>query len=130
MKTRELIESYPFISDEERAGLLGAISTRGKWKGYLLARAPSASTRPNDLAAWEAMVGFLAPARISIFSMMFDPDPEAQAAHTRFDTALKGDLGKLLNITEPPMRWNLYAYHHDVEKMNAALVSLKNKNWK
>jgi hypothetical protein len=98
-----------------KASLLGALSKRGKFKGYLLGSAPSLRARPDDYLAWQALVSNLAPARVSVFGTMM-------VNHTRLDfaeldKAVTGSgLSLALQPIEPAFRWNLYASRHDVDR--------------
>ena len=101
MNTLELINRFPNIDDETRQLLISAISTRGKYKGYLLSSPPNIQKNPDGWLAWQAIISNIAPARVSLFSLMM--------------------LTVCFNVTEPSMRWNLYAMRHDVETEQGAL---------
>ena len=108
--TRELIENWPGLESDVRADLLLAVATRGKNKGYLLANAPSQYAHPRKWAAWTAFVGNLAPARLSIWGVLFGP----RDLYDRLDTAvLNSGLAAGLNAVEPAFRWNLWCHRHD-----------------
>jgi len=128
LTTRELIARWPatmqrdgapcILSDEMRESLLDATSTRGKWKGYLLARAPSEQTRPRGYLAWQAMVANLAPSRVSMFAAIFRGE-----TFLELDNYLtKSGLAAALRAVEPDFRWSLYAHHHDTGAERAALA--------
>jgi hypothetical protein len=118
MNTKELLESWPGLSDQERADLLSAISTRGKHSGFLLCSAPSSTKRPMAHAAWCALVSNLAPQRIPVFSLMLGAGEDFK----RLDDALERvQLRTPLNACEPPFRWNLFAHRFDVDAMRAEI---------
>ena len=128
LTTRELIARWPttmqrdgapcVLSDDVREALLEATSTRGKWKGHLLARAPSEQTRPQGYLAWQAIVANLAPSRVSMFAVIF-----GSKAFLELDSYLvKSGLAAALRAVEPDFRWSLYAYHHDTSAERTALA--------
>jgi len=128
LTTRELIARWPttmqrdgapcVLSDKVREALLDATSTRGKWKGYLLASAPSEYKRPRGYLAWQAIVANLAPSRVSTFAVIFRGD-----AFLELDSyLLKSGLAAALRAVEPDFRWSLYAYHHDTDAERTALA--------
>jgi len=128
LTTRELIAQWPttmqrnnapcVLSDRMREALLEATSTRGKWKGYLLASAPSEHKRPRGYLAWQALVANLAPSRVSVFAAIFRGE-----AFLELDNYLvKSGLAAALRAVEPDFRWSLYAYHHDTDAERAALT--------
>jgi hypothetical protein len=114
VNTRELIENWPGLEPELRDALLSVISTRGKWKGYLLANSPSPSKEPARNAAWQAALGELAPVRTSVWALMI-MDEETRAFYNRLEAALQGNLGFALRVYEPPFRWNLFAHRVDID---------------
>lgn len=121
MNTRELIETWPLFSDDHRAALLQAISSRGKNKGYLLASAPAQQKR-DKWAAWSALVSHLAPARVSLWGLIWAADKER---FTELEQATDNRLFRAcLNTVEPSLRWNLWAYHHDQEAARAKLPGI------
>lgn len=117
MNTKELIETYPGLSDEARRHLLKAVSTRGKSKGYLLASQPSCYKQPDKFVAWTCLVGNLAPARISVFSVAFAPENVANS-YKALDKEVTECAGFTfaLNAVEPAFRWNLWAHRYDQAK--------------
>ena len=128
LTTRELIARWPttmqrdgapcVLSDTMRATLLDAIATRGKWKGYLLASAPSEQKRSQGYIAWQAIVANLAPSRTSMFAVMFRGE-----SFLELDSYLtKSGLAAAIRAVEPDFRWSLYAYHHDTDAERAALT--------
>ena len=122
MTTKQFIEKFPNISEETRAALLSAISTRGKWKDCILENAPSATKRPDGWIAWQALISNLAPARVSMWSLMLAKD-ETTARYNSIDKELTDSgLATAINALEPPYRWNLYAHHHNVETERKALA--------
>ena len=105
--TKELIEAWPLFSEAQRADLLQAVSTRGKHKGYLLASAP-AHAKPVKWAAWSALVSELAPARVSAFGIVFQPD-NFRKLFLDLEAAVNDvNFRSCLNCIEPPYRWNLW----------------------
>ena len=126
--TRELIARWPttmqrdgapcVLSDDVREALLEATSTRGKWKGHLLARAPSEQTRPQGYMAWQALLANLAPSRVSLLAVIL-----GGKAFLELDNYLvKSGLAAAIRATEPDFRWSLYAHHHDTDAERAALA--------
>jgi hypothetical protein len=123
LTTRQLLQAWPGLTDEDRALLLSAVATRGKWKGFLLSRAPSGNTPRSQ--AWNALVSNLAPARVSIANVILGNSE----TFTRLDKALTSTgLDQALRIVEPSFRWNLVAHHFlvggwvDVERARALLA--------
>ena len=112
MNTRELIEQWPLFDQGTRTALLQAVSTRGKYRGYLLSSAPP-QDKGEKWAAWSALVSNLAPARVSIFGAMFAP------SRKRFSELERTTDSRLfracLNATEPAGRWNLWYFHNSRE---------------
>lgn len=110
MNTRELIENWPFLQAEHRANLLLAVSTRGRWKGFMLASAPAQSTG-DKWAAWQALVLEVAPVRASMWGMMTSSHRDRVQELSR--VVERSGLGAALRAVEPPMRWSLWAMNHD-----------------
>ena len=115
MNTKQLFETWPGLEPEDREALLSIISTRGKWKGYVLANAPSERQHPKRYYVWQAVVSYLAPVRVSISGLMFASD-EHRKFHDDLDRVLReSKLYIALNPVEPPFRWNLYAHQRDID---------------
>jgi hypothetical protein len=117
--TRELLQAWPGLDDDVRAALLSAVSTRGKWQGFVLANAPASGKRPVAYAAWQALMMELAPSRVSIGGLMFLSD-EQKAMFDRMTFALADDhLSLALKAQEPPFRWSMFAHRYDTDKIRA-----------
>lgn len=121
MNTHELFVTAPGLDHVVRNWLLDVVSTRGKWKGYLLNNAPSQSKDPVRWATWQAIMGFLAPTRCSMFSLMLMGDKE-QKVYNKVDEALKARVPgtnhavfMFLQAAEPPFRWNMFAHNNNVD---------------
>lgn len=121
MNTREAIEQNPVLSDEDKKALLGAVCTRGRYKGYLLTNAPSPAKRPIDWLAWQVLVGHLAPVRISIAGLFFNRSDAYIELDKRTE---KAGLTFALNTCEPAYRWNLWANRYDRERGQVELKQL------
>jgi len=119
--TLELIRSWPGLEPELRDLLRSVVSTRGKWKGYILASAPP-SRDAKRCAAWQAIMGELAPARVGVYTLMM-MDEDARAIYNRLERVLRGDLGFALRVYEPPFRWSLAAMHFDTEAARASIFN-------
>lgn len=115
--TRELLEAWPDLDDDIRATLLSAISSRGKFKGYVLATAPPMNAGDKYIA-WQALMGELAPVRMSIGGMMFMSKSQREV-YDRLEKAMEGNLGTALRAQEPALRWSLFAYHYNVVDLRA-----------
>jgi len=118
--TAEFITRYPGFDAETKALLLAACSTRGKYKGSLRAKAPSRYDNVEGFIAWTAIAGNLAPARLSVWGLM-GLSADESALYTRLDKHCTV-LCAVFNATEPPLRWNLWAYHHDTDAARARIV--------
>lgn len=109
MNTAELIDLAPF-SQETKDILKGAIATRGKNKGYV-----KASPGSSEHLVWNLLISRLAPARVTIASLMLNAKSEE---FVKLDKEL--DTWPLftfaLNACEPAFRWNLWAHRYDREK--------------
>ena len=117
MNTKQAIEQNPILSDAHKQFLLNAICTRGKYKGYLLANAPSARTRPEGWLAWQVLVSNLAPARVAAWSLMFSDQGDKFKG---LDDAVNlAGLQFALNACEPAFRWNLWANRYNRDKAQA-----------
>ena len=119
LTTEELIRNCPDLTEDERELLLGAVSTRGKAKGSLLASAPSLTKHPARWAAWQA----LCPSahRIASWSLMFEvrANSEAGKAWKACDAAMKRvGLQRLVNATEPPYRWFCLSSNTNADREN------------
>ena len=115
------------ITEKELDTLRGVISTRGKNKGYLLANPPKDAERK---AVWNAVVSYLAPARVQMWSLMF-ADEETNAIYSATDALLKRTgIGKALNFFEPAFRWNLVAHRYDIAKAQKILIDQLKKQRK
>ena len=125
LDTRALIDLWP-LSDDARVALLEAVSTRGKWAGYLLASAPSEQKRPRGYMAWQAMVSNLAPSRVSMVALIFANreglfdtlSAELDKPHPEIGLS----IGEALRAVEPDFRWNMYAHRIDTERMRDMLA--------
>lgn len=55
----ERLSTHPtqplFLTEDQKSAMVRAFSSRGKRKGYLLGRAPSADADPLAFAAWQGM---------------------------------------------------------------------------
>jgi hypothetical protein len=116
--SRYLISNWPGLDADVRAALLGAVSSRGKWQGYMLNNAPPAS-RSAHRAAWYAMLAEVAPARFPVGAVLLMPE-QARELFDRCSWALAGSLGTCLQAQEPAYRWSLFAHHNDCEAIQAA----------
>jgi hypothetical protein len=110
--TQQLIEQWPDLDSDVRTNLLLAVSSRGKNKGFLLANAPAQSDS-DKWAAWSALAGNLAPARIGICGLLFG-GPSAER-YSVLDKVVTDNPGFLLalNAVEPAYRWNLWAHRYN-----------------
>lgn len=116
LNTHALIRFWPGLKDEDRESLLTAVSTRGKWAGYVRANRKSGSD-----PAWNALVQNLAPVRVSIYSLLSDPD--GQKVYDRLAQAIVATkLYQVLPSVEPEYRWSLYAHRVNVSLMRKAVV--------
>ncbi len=115
--TRELIEAWPCLDDDVRAALLSAVSTRGKFKGYVLANSPAVGTGSKYIS-WQAIIGELAPVRTSVFGLLLAP-ADLIALYDRLEEALSGKfgLGLALRAQEPALRWSLFAHRYELEAL-------------
>lgn len=114
MNTEQLIKHYPGIPDDVRELLLKAVSTRGKYKGYLLTNPPKVGA-----GAWYSLVWILAPSRVS-YGKLFGLEHELVTLDPTFNAAL--------NIVEPPFRWNVWNPEWDRElKRVKKLCKLEDK---
>lgn len=118
--TRELLQAWPGLDDDVRAGLLSAISSRGKWQDFVLANAPAEGKRPVAYAAWQALMSELAPVRVSVGGIMFMREREL---FDRMAAALDGNLGVCLRAQEPAFRWNLFAHTYNVDAIQEQAFS-------
>lgn len=76
-----LAEAMQELSPEAQDAFKGALVSRGKRKGILLASAPSRYDRPMACAAWQALTLSVNPFKASISYMAFDANrdtPEAK----------------------------------------------------
>lgn len=64
------------LTDEQRAAMIRAFSSRGKRRGYLLSRAPSADIDPMGFAAWQGMQPN--PYKLSIGGAIMLREPESR----------------------------------------------------
>jgi hypothetical protein len=117
--TRELIEAWPGLDNAVRAALLSAISTRGRWKGFLLASPPSMRSNPTKALAWQAIIGQLAPVRASVWAQMMFTQ-EQRKEFEALELAVAGTLGLAIRAQEPDFRWSLFAHHSDTDKLRTA----------
>lgn len=119
--TRELLEHWPGLREEDRAALLSVIATRGKYKGFVLSSPPSMTKDPLRYAAWQAVISELAPMRVSIGSLILNLNG-VREHFDRLDALLRRGLGYAINVYEPPYRWNTYAHTvDDIEELRAAV---------
>lgn len=117
--TAELIQAWPGLDDADRDALLAVVSTRGKWKGYVLANSPASTSAPKRFAAWQAVMMHLAAARVSAWSLMF-LEGEAKELYDRLDKLLNDThLGVAIAVQEPAFRWSLLAHRYDVDLLRA-----------
>lgn len=130
MNTHELLVNAPGIDTVARRWLLDVVTTRGKWKGYLLTNAPRQSKDPVRWATWQAIMSFLAPARCSMFPLML-MDDETQRAFHKVDAAMKTEVSGtgwplyiFIQAFEPPFRWNMFAANRDVDKIRELALSV------
>jgi len=116
VNTQQLIEAWPYFSAEVRDELKGAIATKGKWKGFVLASKPSL---PSRAAAWSALMANLCPGRAGVYSMMLGKSDRVRAMITEIDKNHLNGLTFLqaLNAVEPAFRWNMWALRNDREKV-------------
>lgn len=112
MKTIDTINAWKALSDDDKTLLLRAISTRGKYKGYLLANKPKDKVAA---AVWNAIMMTVAPARCSLFS--WNGSDEADEAEKRAHELMTVELGMAIKASEPSFRWNLFAHRYDCEKL-------------
>ena len=122
MNTAELIQRIPGLTDEQRQAFLGACSTRGKHKGYLLSK--------GNGVAWQVLVGYLAPARAGGVTQAWLENDEARAWRRELEkAAVFSHLGSYINATEPACRWNLWAHRYDrlraLERIETALKRIE-----
>lgn len=118
MNTQELISRFPKLSQETKQLLSLAISTRGKWKGYVKASAPSVTKAPEANLAWQCLVSNLAPSRVSIGAVIIgDGSRFAEIDKEIVDSG----FAACLRAIEPDFRWNLYAMRHDTDAERKAL---------
>ena len=119
MNTKEFFEKLDskYIDENSRNAFLSVISSKGKNKGYILANPPKDNDRK---IAWYALIGQLAPVRLSIGFLMF-ASTEDKEQYNKLDKVAT-TLKTCLNAVEPAFRWNLWAMHHDskvfIEHMN------------
>lgn len=118
----------PFFDEDPQLlfGLERAISTRGKWKGCLKASPPNRDDAAG-WAAWQVLVGLVAPARANMWSLMF-MDEVTRGWVDRYEAALKRRVRGwgatlVINAYEPPYRWNLFAQRYDMERIRAMYES-------
>ena len=92
----------------------GCFATRGRRKGLLLASAPSASNDPMRAAAWQGLMGNLAPARLGVATLMFMPS-DAKTVFRRIDAwASDRAVRSALNSYAQGMcEFNLYHLNND-----------------
>jgi hypothetical protein len=88
---------YTYTSAELRewciAAIDGALVSRGKRKGLLKASCPD--SRSDAAAAWQAMMGYANPYKMSISSILFFSDRQ-RCIYRAIDAALEGkDLSAL-----------------------------------
>lgn len=114
--TRELIEAWPHLDPKVRAALLSVVSTRGKYKGYILSSAPSPSKDRDRYNAWQAVISELAPVRVSVWGLICQTD-EQREFFNLVEESLQGQLGLALRVYEPALRWSLFAHRYDVNKL-------------
>lgn len=127
INTYRTIESWPGISSEVRRVLSRALSTRGKYKGFLKANAPSPSKDPEGNLAWNLIQSFNAPSRVSIGALLLRGQDglreeilEALESACLVLSGLEVDgirlpLGAAIRIMEPDYRWNMYAHGKDLD---------------
>jgi hypothetical protein len=84
-------QEYTYASAELRewclAAIDGALVSRGKRKGLLKASCPD--SRSDAAAAWQAMMGYANPYKMSIYSIVFFSERQ-RAIYRAIDAALKG----------------------------------------
>lgn len=125
MNTNQLIENWTGLSDEVKAQLQRAVSTRGKFKGYIKSSAPSPTKDPVGWSAWQALIGEVAPVRSNIWSQMF-ASGEQEASLKSLRAAVEkqgGGFSFCLRAVEPPFRWSLFHNRYDLEKLMEAVES-------
>lgn len=120
--TAELIQAWPGLNDDDRALLGSVVSSRGKWKGYVLANAPAAGRDSKRCAAWQAIMAELAPARVGVYTLMI-MDDDSKALFESLGRVMRGGLGFALRVYEPPYRWSLAAHHYDIDAARASVFN-------
>jgi len=122
MNTEDIIKQFP-IPEADRDWLMGAIATRGKYRGNLKAKASGTAA---EKAAWQCLVGFLAPARVNAYALMM-MDEATAGTYRRIDAELMRTntiVPFLLNAGEPGLRWNLWSTRYDAAKVEAIIPQL------
>lgn len=111
------------LTESDVAAIHMAITTRGKRKGLILKSGPSWDKRPEARFAWEALMANIAPARASLWSLMFElprASEEINAMHARVDKWAEGLIPLLSATLQSPMEFNLAALRQDPEAVVAA----------
>jgi hypothetical protein len=120
--TQELIERWPYFDEETKIMLLSAISTRGRYKGFLLSNPPSEKETPMRYMAWQALISNLAPSRVSVMGLMLS---EHNYWFNIFDNQFDTSFIACINAVEPDFRWNINALNqHPKEERLAAVEKL------
>lgn len=118
--TQDLFNAFPWKPSEidDSKLLHSALSTRGKWKGNILASKPQGFRG----VVWLALISHVSPVRIGIASVMMMNEAE-RTIYNRLDKLLESTgLGKCLSFSEPAMRWNLKALNTDRDTFNHTIA--------
>jgi hypothetical protein len=89
-------------------------ATKGRRKGRLLSSAPSASRDSYRAAAWQSLMGNIAPARLGVWTLMSMPS-NAKDLYRRIDAWAYGPIARhaLNRFAQAPCEFNLYVIHDE-----------------
>jgi len=119
MTIAQFLDAYHGISDGACALLRGALSTRGKNKGNILASAPADARRRG---AWRACMSTVCVQRAGLIALAWASTEERDAFALADALIERVGLGVIINTLERPFRFNLWALHHDVDAARAKLA--------
>lgn len=91
-------------------------AVRGKRAGLLLKSSPAPSRDPIRAACWQALIGSIAPVRMSVGALFFLPDDAREVYRRVAAWSDRAAVCHALNANaQAPLEFNLYHYHHNTK---------------
>jgi hypothetical protein len=125
MNTAELIERCPGVPDEDKALLLAACATKGKYSGFIAAKSTT-----GTVAAWSALVFHVTNGnRPSMGSLLMMRQADREVWQRLSDIIQAHVFLRYgLHATEPEFRWSIWALNNDpdayIEAIEKALMEV------